>query len=234
VLKPNLEQLKDILRLPSIPSRIESFDISNISGAENVAGIAVFENGKISRSEVRRLIIKSVKGANDVASIKEAVYRRYKRLLDETKPLPHLILVDGGKGQVSSAVSALKELNLEIPVVGVVKPPKRHEQISHLVTSDGLIEFDERLAAFRLIKQIRDETHKIAVEFHRKRREKRDLTSELTMIPGVGEKRKLKLLRNFGSVKNISKASFEELKPFVGEKVAQAIVEYFKQNQANQ
>jgi excinuclease ABC subunit C len=231
VLGPNriLEELKEVLELPVLPKRIESFDVSNISGAENVAGIVVFENGKIVRSEIRRLIIKSVEGANDVASIREAVYRRYRRLLDEAKELPQLILIDGGKGQVNAAVSALKELDLEIPVVGVVKPLKHHNRISHLLTSDGAIEFDESLAPFRLIQQIRDETHKVAVEYHRKRRQMRDMTSELMMIPGIGEKRKIKLLRNFGSVERISKASFEELKPFVGERTARAVVEYFSQ-----
>ncbi len=233
VLGPNkvLEELKEILELPVLPKRIESFDISNISGAENVAGIVVVENGKIVRSEIRRLIIKSVEGVNDVASIREAVYRRYRRLLNEAKELPQLILVDGGKGQVNAAVSALKELDLEIPVVGVVKPPKHHNRISHLLTSEGVIEFDESLAPFRLIQQIRDETHKVAVEYHRKRRQMRDMTSELMMISGIGEKRKIKLLRNFGSVEQISKASFEELKPFVGERTARAVVEYFSQKE---
>ncbi|RMH33472.1 MAG: excinuclease ABC subunit UvrC [Acidobacteria bacterium] len=234
ILKPGkvLEELQEILQLPALPERIESFDISNISGAENVAGIVVFENGKIARSETRRLIIKSVEGANDVASIREAVYRRYRRLLNENGKLPQLILIDGGKGQVNAAISALKELGLEISVVGVVKPPKHHNRISHLLTLEGAIEFDERLACFRLIQQIRDETHKVAVEYHRKRREMRDLTSELTAIPGVGEKRKVKLLRNFGSVERIAEASFEELRPFVGENTAQAIVEYFRQKKS--
>ncbi|MEO6590155.1 MAG: excinuclease ABC subunit UvrC, partial [Pyrinomonadaceae bacterium] len=138
VLKPDTEkllgELQEILELPHLPARIESFDISNISGAENVAGIVVFENGKPARAEYRRFIIKSVEGANDFASMNEAVFRRYKRLLNEEKPLPELIFIDGGKGQLSAAAAAMQSLDLEmIPLVGLVKPPKHHNQISHLL-----------------------------------------------------------------------------------------------------
>lgn len=236
VLKPDsqkvLEELQELLELAYFPERIESFDISNISGSENVAGIVVFENGKPARRDYRRFIIKTVEGANDFASMHEAVLRRYRRLVDEQKPLPQLVLIDGGKGQLSAAAAAMRELDLEqIKLVGLVKPPKRHNAISHLLIhgrEDRPIPFDRNSLAFRLILQIREETHKTAVEFHRKRREKRDFSSELSEIPGIGEKRKMKLLRNFGSIERIAKASVEELKPFVGQKAAMEIADHFE------
>jgi len=236
VLKPDtqkvLEDLQELLELPHFPERIESFDISNISGAENVAGIVVFENGKPNRAEYRRLIIKTVEGANDFASMNEAVFRRYKRLLNEEKPLPQLIFIDGGKGQISAAAAAMQSLDLEmIPIVGLVKPPKHHNQISHLLRfgrEDEPIKFENGVPVFRLVQQIRDATHKTAIEYHRKRREMRDFTSELTAIEGVGEKRKLKLLRNFGSIERIAKATPQELLPFVGMKTAKLVFEHFE------
>ncbi|MGI9035202.1 MAG: excinuclease ABC subunit UvrC [Pyrinomonadaceae bacterium] len=236
VLKPDsqkvLEDLQELLELPYFPERIESFDISNISGAENVAGIVAFENGKPNRHEYRRLIIKTVAGANDFASMREAVFRRYKRLLNEEEPLPQLIFIDGGKGQISAAAAAMQSLDLEmIPIVGLVKPPKHHNQISHLLRfghEDKPVYFEAGLPVFRLGQQIRDETHKTAVQYHRKRREMRDFTSELTAIEGVGEKRKLKLLRNMGSIEKIAKATVEELSPFVGAKTAKLIAEHFE------
>jgi excinuclease ABC subunit C len=227
-----LEELQEILELPHFPERIESFDISNIQGAENVAGIVRFENGKQNRAETRRLKIKTVEGANDFASMHEAVFRRYKRLLLEEKPLPQLIFIDGGKGQISAAAKAMSELDLEgITIVGLVKPPKRHSEISHLLRfgyEDRPIYFDAGSLAFRFVQQIRDATHKTAVEYHRKRREIRDFTSELTAIPGVGEKRRVKLLRNLGSIEKVAQASVEQLKPYVGEKTAREIFEHFE------
>ena len=236
VLKPDsekvLSELQELLELSYFPQRIESFDISNISGAENVAGIVVFENGKPARSGYRRFIIKSVEGSNDFASMSEAVFRRYKRLLAEEKPLPQVIFIDGGKGQLSAAAAAMQSLDLEaIMLVGLVKPPKKHTEISHLLIhgrEDAPIPFDRNSLAFRLILQIREETHKTAVQYHRKRREMRDFTSELAEIPGVGEKRKMKLLRNFGSIERIAKATAEELAPFVGPKTAGEIATHFE------
>ncbi|MBP7473611.1 MAG: excinuclease ABC subunit UvrC [Pyrinomonadaceae bacterium] len=236
VLKPDLEkvleELQEILELSYFPERIESFDISNISGSENVAGIVVFENGKPARAHYRRLIIRSVEGANDFASMNEAVFRRYKRIIDEGGQLPRLIFIDGGKGQLTAAAAAMQALDLEqIMLVGLVKPPKQHNQISHLLVhgrEDTPIPFDRNSQAFRLILQIREETHKTAIEFHRKRREKRDFSSELSEIPGIGDKRKMKLLREFGSIERIAKAPIEALKPFVGNKAATEIVEHFE------
>jgi excinuclease ABC subunit C len=236
VLKPDVEkllgELQEILELPHFPERIESFDISNISGAENVAGIVVFENGKMNRAENRRFIIKTVTGANDFASINEAVFRRYRRALEEEKPLPQLIFIDGGKGQLSAAAAAMQALDLEaITLVGLVKPPKKHNEISHLLRhghEQKPIPFEAGMPVFRLVQQIRDETHKTAVRYHRKRREMRDFSSELTEIPGVGEKRRMKLLRHFGSIERVAKTSVEELAPFVGAKTANLIVEHFE------
>jgi excinuclease ABC subunit C len=236
VLMPNtrqlLEELQETLELAHFPERIESFDISNIQGAENVAGIVVYENGKPNRAEYRRYIIKSVEGANDFASMYEAVFRRYRRLLEEQKALPQLVFIDGGKGQLNAAAAAMRDNDLEaITLIGLVKPPKHHNQISHLLIfgrEEHPVMFNLNTPAFRLVQQIRDETHKTAIEFHRKRREKRDFTSELTAIPGVGEKRKTQLLRNFGSITRIAKASVEELSPFVGRKAAQDIFRHFE------
>lgn len=236
VLKPDsqkvLEELQELLELAYFPEHIESFDISNISGSENVAGIVVFENGKPARAQYRRFIIRTVEGANDFASMNEAVLRRYKRLKEEEKPLPQVVFIDGGKGQLSAAAAAMAALDLEqIMLVGLVKPPKRHSDISHLLIygrEDSPIPFDRNSLAFRLILQVREETHKTAVEFHRKRREKRDFSSELSEIPRIGDKRKLKLLKNFGSIERVAKASIEELKPFVGSKAAGEIFSHFE------
>jgi len=240
VLKPDsqkvLEELQELLELSYFPERIESFDISNISGAENVAGIVVFENGKPARNDYRRFIIKTVEGANDFASMHEAVFRRYKRLLNEEKLLPQIVFIDGGKGQLSAAAAAMRELDLEqIMLVGLVKPPKKHSEISHLLIygrEDEPIPFDRNSLAFRLVLNIREETHKTALQFHRKRREKRDFTSELSEIPGVGEKRKLKLLRQFGSIERIAKATVEDLSPFVGPKTAAEISGHFEKQRS--
>jgi excinuclease ABC subunit C len=236
VLKPDLqkvlEELQELLELSYFPERIESFDISNISGSENVAGIVVFENGKPARSQYRRFIIRSVEGANDFASMEEAVHRRYRRLVEEGTPLPQLIFIDGGKGQLSAAAAAMQSLDLEqIMLVGLVKPPKKHNEISHLLVhgrEGAPIPFDRNSLAFRLILQIREETHRTAVEFHRKRREKRDFSSELAEIPGIGAKRKMKLLREFGSIERVAKAPIEALRPFVGPKAAAEIVAHFQ------
>jgi len=236
VLKPDmervLEELQEVLELPRFPARIESFDVSNISGAENVAAMVVCENGKMNRQEYRKFKIKTVEGSNDPASMREAVFRRYRRQLDENNPLPDLVMIDGGKGQLSAAASAMRELDLEaIPMVGVVKPPRRHNEVSHLLMKGREHEpiyLDSHSPVLRLMQLIRDETHRTAVTYHRKRRELRDFTSELTAIPGVGEKRKNRLLRNLGSISKVSEASVEQLSPFVGHKTAEDIVEHFR------
>ncbi|MGI8898972.1 MAG: excinuclease ABC subunit UvrC [Pyrinomonadaceae bacterium] len=235
VLKPDmklvLEELQETLELPRFPTRIESFDVSNIQGADNVAGMVVSENGKMNRSEYRKFRIRTVEGSNDVASMREAVFRRYRRVLDEGKPLPELIMIDGGKGQLKAAADAMRELDLEaVPMVGVVKPPFRHNDVSHLLVKgreDEPVYLDSHSLILRLLQMIRDETHRYAVTYHRKRRELRDFTSELTAIPGVGDKRKTRLLRQFGSIQRVALASVSELSPFVGLRTANEIVEHF-------
>jgi excinuclease ABC subunit C len=240
VLKPDmervLEELQEVLELPRFPARIESFDISHIQGAENVGGMVVCENGKMNRAEYRKFKIKTVEGANDTASMREVVFRRYRRLLDEGKPLPDLVMIDGGKGQLSAAASAMRELDLEaVPMIGVVKPPRRHNEVSHLLVKGREHEpvfLDSHSPVLRLIQMIRDETHRTAVQYHRKRRELRDFTSELTAIPGVGDKRKTRLLRNLGSIQRVANASVVELTPFVGRKTAEDIFEHFRRQRA--
>ncbi len=227
-----LADLQEVLGLAALPSRIESFDISNIQGAENVAGMVVCENGEMKKSDYRKFIIKTVEGADDFASMREAVARRYARLLKEEKQLPDLIFIDGGKGQLSAASAALHELGLaDLPMVGIVKPPRKHEEISHLLVKgreDEPVFLERPSAVLRLVQMIRDETHRFAVSFHRKKREMRDFSSELTTIPGVGDKLKERLLRNFGSLKRVGEASLEELRPFVGQRQAERILEYFQ------
>ena len=240
VLRPDmklvLEELQETLELPRFPARIESFDVSNIQGAENVAGMVVCENGKMNRSEYRKFKIKSVEGSNDVASMREAVFRRYRRVLDEGKALPDLVMIDGGKGQLNAAADAMRELDLEaVALVGIVKPPFRHNEVSHLLVKgreDEPVYLDSHSLILRLLQMIRDETHRYAVTYHRKRRELRDFTSELTAIPGVGAKRKTRLLRHFGSIQRVSQASISELSPFVGLKTAQEITDHFARQRA--
>lgn len=237
VIKPDwakvLAELQEVLGVPTLPHRIESFDISHIQGSDNVAGMVVCEGGEMKKSDYRKFTIKSVEGADDFASMREAVARRYARLLKEEKQLPDLIFIDGGKGQLSAASAALHELGLaDLPLVGIVKPRGRHEEISHLLVKgreDEPIFLELTSPVMRLVRLIRDETHRFAVSYHRKRRAMRDFNSELTSIPGVGEKLKERLLRNFGSLKRVAEASVAELKPFVGQQQAERIVEHFRQ-----
>lgn len=229
-----LTELQEMLGLPNLPHRIESFDISNIQGSENVAGMVVCEDGEMKKSDYRKFIIKSVEGADDFASMREAVHRRYSRLLKEEKQLPDLVFIDGGKGQLSAAAAALHELGLaDLPMAGIVKPRGRHDEISHLLVKgreDEPVFLEKTSPVMRLVRIIRDETHRFAVSYHRQRRSMRDFKSELTSIPGVGEKLKDRLLRNFGSLKRVSEASMEELRPFVGQRQAERIIEHFRQH----
>jgi excinuclease ABC subunit C len=222
-----LDELRDVLELPTLPDRIESFDISNIQGAENVASMVVCEHGAMKKSDYRKFKVRSVEGrADDFQSMYEVVGRRYSRLLRENKPLPDLVLIDGGKGQLAAAARALHELGLEaLPTASIAK----REELLFVKGKDEPIRIDHHSPVLHLIQMIRDETHRFAVTYHRKRRTMRDFESELTSIPGVGDKLKARLLRNFGSLKRVSEASFAELKPFVGTREARRIVEYFSQ-----
>jgi excinuclease ABC subunit C len=235
VLKPDwtrvLSELQETLALPRYPRLIESFDVSNIQGSENVAAMVVCEEGEMKKGGYRKFIIRTVAGADDFASMREAVSRRYSRLLREEKHLPDLVFIDGGKGQLAASAAALHEIGLaDMPLVGIVKPRGRHEEISHLLVKgreDEPIFLEKTSPAMRLVRMIRDETHRFAVSFHRQRRTMRDFQSELTSIPGVGEKLKERLLRNFGSLKRVAEATVAELRPFVGQKQAEKIVEHF-------
>ncbi len=237
VLRPDwgkvLLDLQDLLGLPHFPQRIESFDVSHFQGSDNVAAMVVCVDGEMRKNEYRKFIIKSVDGADDFASMREAVSRRYGRLIREDRQLPDLIFIDGGKGQLSASSTALHELGLaEIPLVGIVKPRGRHDEISHLLVQGRTNEpvyLELSSPVMRLVRLIRDETHRFAVSFHRQRRANRDFQSELTSIPGVGEILKERLLRNFGSLTRVSKASVAELRPFVGQKQAERIVEFFRE-----
>lgn len=235
VVKPDMNlvlmELQDALELPRFPARIECFDISNIQGAENVAGMVVCDNGAMNRSEYRRFKIRSVEGEpDDFASMYEAVYRRYRRLLDESKQLPDLVLIDGGKGQLKAAAQALSELDLEaLPTASIAK---REEIIFVKGRESSPIRLERSSPVLKLIQMIRDETHRSAVTYHRKRREMRDFSSELTRIPGVGVKLKERLLRNFGSLKRVSEATEAELVPFVGKLQAERIVRYFAEQKS--
>jgi excinuclease ABC subunit C len=236
VIKPDwtkvLTDLQELLALPQYPRRIESFDVSNIQGSENVAAMVVCEDGEMKKGDYRKFIIRSVEGQDDFASMREAVGRRYARVLKEGKQLPDVVFIDGGKGQLTASAAALHELGLgTLPLVGLVKPRGRHEDISHLLVKGREHEpvfLEKTSPVMRLVKMIRDETHRFAVSYHRHRRAMRDFTSELTSIPGVGEKLRERLLRNFGSLKRVSEASVAELRPFVGQRQAERIVEHFQ------
>lgn len=227
-----LVEMQQTFDLPALPQRIESFDISHLQGAENVAGMVVCEGGELRKEAYRKFILRTVEGGDDFASMREAISRRYARLLREGRPLPDLLLIDGGKGQLSSAATALASLGLaHLPAIGVVKPRGRHEEISHFLVKgreEEPIVLEQTSPILRLLQRIRDETHRYAVAYHRQRRAMRDFTSELTSIPGVGEKLKGRLLRNFGSLQRVAEASLEELRPFVGQRQAERIIEHFR------
>ncbi|MGA8301270.1 MAG: excinuclease ABC subunit UvrC, partial [Terriglobales bacterium] len=201
VLKPNAraiaEALQDTLALPELPKRIECFDISHIQGAETVASMVVWEEGKMKKSDYRKFIITTVEGVDDFASMREVVTRRYKRLCEEKKPLPSLILIDGGLGQLHAAAAALEGLEIiNQPLAAIAK---REEIIYVFGQEDDPIALDHHSPVLHLVQQIRDEAHRFAVTFHRKRRQIRDRSTELREIPGVGQATTRRLLEHFGS-----------------------------------
>lgn len=220
-----LEQLKKDIQLPELPMVIECFDNSNLQGTNPVSACVVFKNGKPAKSEYRHFNVKTVTGPDDFASMREVVYRRYKRLIEENKSLPNLIVVDGGKGQLSSAYETLKDLHIEhIPIIGIAK---RLEEIYRPGDSTPLY-LDKRSMSLKLIQNIRDEAHRFGITFHRKKREKKNEASILESIPGVGKRSVIKLYTRFKSLENIKKASLEELSEEVGAKTASNIVSFFK------
>lgn len=210
--------LKEALEMDRLPLHVECFDNSNTMGSYPVAACVVFKNGKPSKKEYRHFNIKTVVGANDYASMKEVVYRRYSRLKEEGEPLPQLVVIDGGKGQLSFAYSALVELELQhkIEIVGLAK---RLEEIITVHDKTSLF-LDKNSPALRLLMHLRDEVHRFGITHHRNKRTKGQIDSVLRSIPGIGEATEQKLLQHFKSVKRVKAASFEELKELVGEKIA--------------
>ena len=229
VLQPSghviAEHVANLLGLESPPRRIESFDISNIQGTDSVASMVVWEAGKMKKSDYRKFIIKTVDGPDDFKSMREVVSRRYKRLQEEGKALPDLVLVDGGIGQLHAAAAALEELNL--PTQPLASIAKREEIIYVLGSEEDPIILEKHSPVLHLIQQIRDETHRFAVTFHRLRRTKRTLTTDLVKIPGIGEETSKRLLRKFGSLKNLEALSFEDLCVEISSARAKRIFEYF-------
>src|SRR6266403_1844624 len=217
VMKPNTraiqEFLQDALALPELPKRIECFDISHIQGAETVASMVVWEDGKMKKSDYRKFIIKTVEGVDDFASMREVVTRRYKRLRDENKNMPSLVLIDGGLGQLHAAAEALESLEIiNQPLAAIAK---REEIIYVCGQEDDPVALDHHSPVLHLIQLIRDEAHRLAVTFHRKRRQMRDRSTELREIPGVGESTTRRLLEHFGSVQAVKQADAAALSSVV-------------------
>jgi excinuclease ABC subunit C len=224
-----LETLRSTLALPAIPRRIECFDISTIQGSETVASMVVCEDGKMRKSEYRKYRISPAHhaGSDDFAAMNEVVTRRYRKLLEQGGPFPDLILIDGGKGQLSAAYDALRQLGLaNLVAVGIAKK----EELIYTRDREEPIAFEKDDPALRLVQQIRDEAHRFAVAFHRKARSMRDLRSELDSVPGIGPRRRKALLVAFGSLAGVRRASREELTAVVGAKTADAVVGYFAGN----
>ena len=223
--KAIMEALQDALTLEEPPRRIECFDISHIQGAETVASMVVWEDGAMKKSEYRKFQVKTVTGVDDFASMREIIHRRYKRLLDDKKPLPSLILIDGGLGQLHAAYAALEELGLTLqPLASIAK---REEIIYVHGQENDPIVLDRRSPVLHLVQKIRDESHRFAVSYHRKRREMRDRDSELLAIPGVGPRTRQRLLEHFGSVRGVKQASTDALTAVVNTATAQRIRSHF-------
>ncbi|MFZ0958568.1 MAG: excinuclease ABC subunit UvrC [Candidatus Sulfotelmatobacter sp.] len=234
VLKPNAkaiqEELQDALSLPELPKRIECFDISHIQGAETVASMVVWEDGRMKKSDYRKFIIRTVEGVDDFASMREVVTRRYKRLLEEKKPedksnMPSLVLIDGGLGQLHAAAAALDSLEIiNQPLAAIAK----REEILYVYGQEkDPIALDHHSPVLHLIQLIRDEAHRFAVTFHRKRRQMRDRSTELLEIPGVGESTTRRLLEHFGSVQKVKQADAAALSAVVTRAQADAIRNHF-------
>jgi excinuclease ABC subunit C len=230
VMKPNAkaiqEALQDALGVPELPRRIECFDISHIQGAETVASMVVWEDGRMKKSDYRKFIIRSVDGVDDFASMREVVTRRYKRLQEEKKPMPSLVLIDGGLGQLHAAAEALASLEIiNQPLAAIAK---REEIIYVYGQESEPVALDHHSPVLHLIQLIRDEAHRFAVTFHRKRRQMRDRSTELLEIPGVGARTTRRLLEHFGSVQAVKQAEAAALSSVVTRAQAEAILEHFR------
>ncbi|MEO0333947.1 MAG: helix-hairpin-helix domain-containing protein, partial [Bacteroidota bacterium] len=220
-------KLQEDLRLKQPPMHIECFDNSNLQGSNPVASMVCFKNGKPAKKDYRKFNIKTVVGSDDFASMYEIVFRRYKRLLEEELELPNLIVIDGGKGQLKSACQALKDLGIygDIPVIGIAK---RLEEI-YTPEDPYPLHIDKKSESLKLIQRTRDEAHRFAITFHRKKRSNAALRSELEDIKGIGRKTALSLLKNFKSVKNIREATEEDLAQLVGASKAKTLKEALSQ-----
>jgi excinuclease ABC subunit C len=240
VMKPTSraisEALQSALNLPEEPKRIESFDISHIQGTDTVASMVVWENGRLKKSDYRKFIIRGdeapaerIRSQNDdFASMYEAVLRRYRRLQEEKKPLPGLILIDGGLGQLHAAAQALDSLQIiNQPVASIAK---KEEILYVLGQEDEPVILERHSPVLHLIQQIRDDTHRFAVGFHRQRRAARQTHSSLLDIPGIGEKTSQRLLQRYGSVANLKKAGADELSRMVPRKTAEKIVQHMAEH----
>jgi len=230
VMKPNSraiqDALQDALGLPERPMRIECFDISHIQGAETVASMVVWEDGAMKKSDYRKFIIKTVEGVDDFASMREVVTRRYKRLQEDQKKMPSLILIDGGLGQLHSAAQALDELQIiNQPLAAIAK---REEIIFVYGQEDEPVVLDHHSPVLHLVQMIRDEAHRFAVTFHRKRRQMRDRSTELLEIPGVGSSATRRLLQHFGSLQAVKQADVAALTAVVTRTQAEAILTHFR------
>lgn len=220
-----MAQMKADLRLPEEPRHIECFDNSNIQGTNPVAACVVFKNGKPSKKDYRHFNIKTVEGPDDFASMEEVVYRRYKRLLDENQPLPQLIIIDGGKGQLSSALKSLDALNLR-GIIAIVGIAKRLEELFY--PNDPIpLYLDKKSETLKIIQQLRNEAHRFGIEHHRNKRSKSALNTELETIQGVGEKTVVELLKHFKSAKRVANAKLDELEDVVGASRAEKIYSYY-------
>lgn len=224
-----LQQMMKDLRLSQPPAHIECFDNSNIQGDYPVAAMVCFMNAKPDKNEYRHFNIKTVEGPDDFASMEEVIYRRYKRLMEEGKPLPQLIVVDGGKGQLSSAVKSLEKLDLR-GKIGIIGIAKKLEEIYY--PEDSLpMYLDKKSETLKVIQQMRDEAHRFGITHHRKRREKGTIKTELTQVEGIGENIAQKLLITFKSVNNIKKTSLIELQKVVGKAKAELVFNHFHKNE---
>ena len=221
------EALADALMLPELPRRIECFDISHIQGAETVASLVVWEDGKMNKQAYRKFKVMTVIGVDDFASMREVVTRRYRRLLEEKQLMPSLILVDGGLGQLHAAAEAIESLGLTSqPLASIAK---REEIIYLHGNEDEPIVLDRRSPVLHLIQLIRDESHRFAIGYHRQRRAMRDRDSELLNIPGVGPQTRQRLLTHFGSLRDVQQATAESLAAVVSRKTAESIWRHFHQ-----
>ena len=219
-----LEKLQQDLNMPSLPVHIECFDNSNLQGSNPVAACVVFRNGVPSNKDYRHFSIKTVEGPNDFASMKEVVTRRYSRVLREKQPLPQLVVIDGGKGQLSAAFSALKDLQL-VPAVTVIGLAKRLEEI-YLATDKTPLFLDKNSSSLRILMHLRNEAHRFGITFHRKKRSSGFARSVLTDVPGIGPRTMERLMVRYGSLKHREKATLEELSGVIPAKTAQKLRDY--------